>query len=284
MRLVAAVLLALLATAGCGGTDDGGEKPRTYHSYVALGDSFTSGPGILPVVDGPCARSGHNYPHLLAQRLGIRELDDVSCASASTLHLVLPQRTRSGFVAPPQLDALTPDTDLVTLGLGLNNRGASAMALPACVARGIPSICARLRQQTPASIEVLAGEIGEDVGRALDLIEERAPEADVVVVGYPSPGRATCAAWPAAPPVALRKDLIFIAVDEALERTAEEHGAGYVDTLHPSRAHGACSTLPWLTGAREVPGRGARFHPLDTGQAAVARLVARTLADRAAAD
>lgn len=279
MRLVAAALLVLLAAAGCGGEEAAKQtEPRSYHSYVALGDSYTSGPGIPPVVDGPCARSGRNYPHLLAERLKIKQLTDVSCSSANTLHLVFPQRTRSGVVAPAQLEALDADTDLVTFGLGLNNRLASSMALPACVTRGVPIQCNRLRSLTPATVEVLAGEIGGDVGKALDLIHEKAPDADVVVVGYPSPGRASCPAWPATPAVALRKDWIFIAVDQALARTAAEHDARYVDVLTPGREHGACSVDPWLAGAKAVPGRGARFHPLDEGQAAVAGLVAKALA------
>jgi len=38
--------------------------------YVALGSSFASGPGVEPVLDAGCARSGDNHPRLVADRLG----------------------------------------------------------------------------------------------------------------------------------------------------------------------------------------------------------------------
>jgi len=40
--------------------------------YVALGSSFASGPGIEPIIDPRCGRSGSNYAHLVAGRLGRR--------------------------------------------------------------------------------------------------------------------------------------------------------------------------------------------------------------------
>src|ERR1017187_444451 len=55
-------------------------------SYVALGDSYTAGPGMLPVsATAPpgCGQSQKNYPHLVASVLGL-SLTDVSCSGAKT--------------------------------------------------------------------------------------------------------------------------------------------------------------------------------------------------------
>ena len=51
-------------------------------TYVALGSSFASGPGIDPLLDARCGRSGSNYAHLVAERLGY-DLVDVTCGGAT---------------------------------------------------------------------------------------------------------------------------------------------------------------------------------------------------------
>jgi hypothetical protein len=43
--------------------------------HVALGSSFASGPGIDPILDARCGRSGSNYAHLVAARLGYELVD-----------------------------------------------------------------------------------------------------------------------------------------------------------------------------------------------------------------
>src|ERR1700733_14323201 len=66
--------------------------------YVALGDSFTSGPDVptqLDAVTSPrapasCMRSSRNYPSLVARTLGL-VLRDVSCSGATTKDLTTPQ-------------------------------------------------------------------------------------------------------------------------------------------------------------------------------------------------
>src|SRR4029450_5401522 len=50
--------------------------------YVALGDSFTSGPLIPTQTDLNCVRSNRNYPSLTAAAVGSSPLVDVSCGGA----------------------------------------------------------------------------------------------------------------------------------------------------------------------------------------------------------
>src|SRR5437588_7109241 len=65
--LVAACLLVVLVVL----VRPAAAGPVGPHHYVALGDSYTSGPGIPQQTpeSGACRRSDHNYPHLVAVAL-----------------------------------------------------------------------------------------------------------------------------------------------------------------------------------------------------------------------
>ena len=56
------VLVAASSTPAAAHGSGGGRE------YVALGDSYTSGPLIPRQVDAGCARSDHNYPSIVAAR------------------------------------------------------------------------------------------------------------------------------------------------------------------------------------------------------------------------
>ena len=104
--------------------------PLTGKEYVALGDSFTADWGVDPVAaDEPstgCRQSTNNYPHQVAANLGLN-LTDVSCAGALTTNMTQSQTSfPDGLThpaAPPQFDALTATTEIVTIGIGGNDFG-----------------------------------------------------------------------------------------------------------------------------------------------------------------
>ncbi|MFF9078629.1 SGNH/GDSL hydrolase family protein [Streptomyces rubiginosohelvolus] len=105
----AAVLLAgTAATASAAPAPvrtDGGAPVR----YVALGDSFSSGPGIPDQTDEACGRSSRNYPTLVAASLGAASFTDATCAGADTRHMTTPQGA-----ANPQFDA--PQARVLVVG------------------------------------------------------------------------------------------------------------------------------------------------------------------------
>lgn len=111
MALPAASAIAAAAPAGVG-------------RYVALGDSFASVGTLTNIHLDPvgCARSKDNYPAQLAARLKPKTFVDRTCGAATTPDMTSPQQVPLG-VNPPQFDALTPDTDLVTLTIGGNDIG-----------------------------------------------------------------------------------------------------------------------------------------------------------------
>src|SRR5438094_8488355 len=87
-------------------------RPKKGDRYVALGSSIASGFGIS-VQSTSCGRSNRNYPNLIAARFKLK-LVDVTCGAATIPNVLdKPQGT-----APPQINALTRDTKLVTISVG----------------------------------------------------------------------------------------------------------------------------------------------------------------------
>ncbi|MEU1032890.1 SGNH/GDSL hydrolase family protein [Streptomyces mirabilis] len=200
------------------GTDPAGvATPRG--PYVALGDSYTAGPRIPDRTGAPagCDRSDHDYPALVAERLGLRAADfrDVSCSGATVADLTAPQSTDDG-TNPAQLSALSAGTRLVTLGIGGSDD----------VQRKIDTA-------------------GERLSEALAEVKRRAPKARVYVVGYPAilPAHGSGCAddLTLAPGDATYLHDKEQQLNAVLRQRAQDAGAGYVDTYKPSAGRDACS-------------------------------------------
>lgn len=285
------VLLAVL-TACSDDVDAGKNKGRTIEKgdkYVALGDSYTSG-GYLGEETGAegCLQSDGNYPHLVAKALDL-ELDDVSCGGARPDHLEKPQLPVGGRVAP-QLDAVTEDTDLVTLSIGGNQDALFASVVVTCVNLGGKTPegqpCTDLAEQRKAKIDGVLDKIASSIEDAVGEILERAPKARVIVVGYPQivPATGWCPALPLAPadyPVG--RD-VFRRVTDALEKGARAADAEYVDVWSVTEGHDICAKDPWIEGAAPDPERpGFAFHPYAEEHQAVADLLVEQLSKGAKA-
>ncbi len=177
--------VALVLLLGGFGTKD--PDGPTYHHYVAMGDSFTAAPFVpLNDVAYGCNRSSNNYPHLVAEALHIDDLRDRSCTGAQTVDLYgRRQVTASGQSVPPQFDALSAKTDLVTVGIGANNGRLYAKLATVC--RKMTQICplyderarpARHRRPAPARAgrDPRAGQArGTGRARAAGRLPEAAP-------------------------------------------------------------------------------------------------------------
>ncbi len=116
MRALSAVVVSLLVFAVAPATA-GAAK------WVGLGDSFAAGPLIPNQSLSPlgCLRSSKNFARLAAASGG-HTLTDVSCSGAKTTDMTAPQSTSAG-TNPPQLNALTLDTGIVSLQIGGNDIG-----------------------------------------------------------------------------------------------------------------------------------------------------------------
>lgn len=204
--LLAAGVTVTLALGSCTGGDDGEAPPAAPRPaptdtadpsgpvvtrYVALGDSFAAlGPTDAPT-SGPdaCLRSTRNYPALLAEDIGPGEFVDVTCGGARTVDMTAPQIPAT----PPQFDALTADTDLVTLSIGGNDIGFADIV--GCVVRAPRiadgAVCRdRLDSATSDALAALPGRLDA----VYAAIRERSPDARVVATAYLPlvPGRGGC--------------------------------------------------------------------------------------------
>ena len=263
------------STAPPSGSGTGGGTGR----YVALGDSYTSAPRTGKQAGSPagCDRSDNNYPHLVAAKVKPAQFVDVSCSGAKTSDLAGSQSTRNG-TNPPQLDAVTSATTLVTLGIGGNDIGFIALA-PSCVTShrdGEPchdKLTAGGHDQLADRITATA----DKVGAVLDRIHQKAPKARVVVVGYPTvlPDGDGC--WPAVPlgsgDVAYLRDELA-KMNDMLKDQAASHQAGYADTAAPSKGHDVCtgSETRWIEGLIPLS-PAAPLHPNSRGEAGMADVV-----------
>jgi lysophospholipase L1-like esterase len=247
--------------------------------YVALGDSYTASPRTGKNVGAPpgCDRSDDNYPRLVSADLKPAEFADVSCSGATTANLTAAQKTGNGS-NPPQLDAVTAKTTLVTLGIGGNDIGFLSLASSCATAHRSASPCKD--RLTAGGHDQLADRIdatAPKVGAVLDRIHKQAPKAQVVVVGYPSvlPDGDGC--WPVLPIGA--GDIAYFRgalgkLNKMLEDQADAHEAGYADTATPGKGHDVCtaSDTRWVEGVLPTL-HGTPMHPNARGEQGMADAV-----------
>ncbi|MFG2016240.1 SGNH/GDSL hydrolase family protein [Actinomadura geliboluensis] len=249
--------------------------------YVALGDSMASGP-LIPNITGPigCGRSTHNYAHELAAALGAN-LRDVTCSGAKSRHMTEPQSTSVAGVdtgtVPPQFDALTASTTLVTLTIGGNDVGLVGIAED-CV--NLDPTATPCKGEFETEVAQRTQELGPRLSAVLDGIRARSPKARIVVTGYGLYIKPN-GCWPVQP--VLPTDANFLqgavnAMNGVIRDQANAHGATYIDLVTPSAGHDACqsATKRWVEGY--VPlNPAAPLHPNARGEAAYAAIIGNTL-------
>ncbi|MEU5423581.1 SGNH/GDSL hydrolase family protein [Streptomyces sp. NPDC020667] len=271
-----AATAATPATAAEATPGSGGER------YVALGDSYTSGPGIPQQSGGDCLRSSVNYPALTAAKRHVATFKDVSCSGAKTDDM-----WRAQGANPAQLNALDKRTTLVTVGIGGNDIGFS----------DIIGTCAKLSQTDPTgapckkqftdadgSDQLTARIAGASrkIAAVLQAVHQRAPRARVALVGYPSiMPDSGIGCFPAVPIAA--GDVPYLrdtekALNAMLKQQADKAHVRYADTYGPAVGHDTCAPAAdrWIEGVQpESP--AAPFHPNARGEAAMATAVQTTL-------
>jgi lysophospholipase L1-like esterase len=267
MRL--ALIAAALALTGCATAPALAPGAK----YVAMGSSFAAGPGVpdyYETTPAPCRRSTQNYAHQLAVRLGLA-LTDVSCSGATTAHLTGPRGS-----IPPQLDAVTADTRLVTITIGGNDLGYIGGLTAAS--------CAGLQKETGVEancsppIVPPAESTFNDVGLRMDAIAKevrrRAPEAQIVFVDYLAvlPETGTCSATPLDEFAADGARYTARRLAEITRKVAGDNGASIITASEFSKGHDACSVEPWMNGYPRpgAPIMGTLYHPNVAGMTAVA--------------
>ncbi|MGH8794076.1 MAG: SGNH/GDSL hydrolase family protein, partial [Stackebrandtia sp.] len=201
--------------------------------YVALGDSYSSGTGTREYYDEECLRSNHSYPAQLAADKGYT-LNHQACSSAVI------DDVRAG-----QLGALSANTSLVTVSAGGNDVGFEAV-LTQC-AKPWPTTCwgdidkakATIQDALPAELDALYSEIAQ-----------AAPEARVIVVGYPKlfNGEECNAIARISPDEQTELNSAADLLADATAAKAAAHGFTFVDPRSAFTGHAVCDEEEWVNG------------------------------------
>jgi lysophospholipase L1-like esterase len=248
--------------------------------YVALGSSMAAGPGVAPrdkTAPLRAGRSAANYPHLVAQRLGL-DLVDVTYSGATTANVLTDEQNG----APPQVYALDGSESLVTVTIGGNDVGyvplLTVAALPS-VMRSVPVLGGRLRELLdPTARDRALVEVGEALERVGREVRARSPRARVLFVDYltllPPAGED---ASPLSGADAALGRRVAATLERLTSEAAKATGCGVVRASDASRDHHAWSAEPWTTKPTRyglpIPGRPVPAHPNAAGMRAVADLI-----------
>ncbi len=268
--LVLVVVAALVLPAGAASTT---LKPGD--KYVALGSSFASGPLIPPVADASCLRSTDDYPGLVARALKL-SLTDVSCGAATTDNiLTTPQKDH-----PPQIEAVTPDTKLVTVTIGGNDVDYTVTNLGCAGDAQAGRACLGTSVQ-PADLEAKMAALPAKLDATFAAIKAKAPKATVVVLPYlrvfPAPPVPCPPSVPMDTPTLYylsgSSDKLHTAIKDAAARAKVR----FVDSYVP-KGHDACAAPAqrWVEGA-EPASPAVAYHPNAAGMKAQAKLIVAAL-------
>lgn len=270
---VAAAAVSALAVPGEAGAIPPGP-------YVALGDSYTAGPGILPPASGApldCTQSAKNYPHLVAAATS-RSLTDVSCGGATVQNTTAAQYPDQ----PPQFNALNSSVSLVTIGIGGNDHGLFVDAIADCfvvdaAAAPLDPNSAPCKNQYGSTFDNDINSDAPNIAAALQGIHQRSPHAHVFLVGYLDILPQSGGCYPQVP--LTNGDVAFLNgveqhLNSMLSQQAAANEATFVDSFTPSIGHDACQpeNVRWVEPP--VPQTdAASIHPNAAGMAAVAQFV-----------
>jgi hypothetical protein len=286
-------------------------RPRTSSqpTYVALGDSYSSGDGAITKsqtsYSNACHRTPKSYPYLL----GV-PVDDRACSAATIASMSTSFRGE-----PSQLSGLTAKTKTVTLTIGGNDIGLFALqdcmtsalykllqknGLVTVVLQAVQGCEGRYGRQVSSDLESLPGKLAT----LYETIHARAPKARLLVLQYPNAfpashmaacpseyGQAFASVGGISVPLALavgisQRDFPFLhstieKLDAAIARagsTADRAGAD-VTVISPDvpdsfANHTICNFDAWFWGLRAEPIE-ATLHPNISGNLALAAAVKR---------
>jgi hypothetical protein len=234
-----------------------------------MGSSFAAGAGIGPTkpnTPSRCGRTANNYATLLAGKLGL-DLTDVTCGGATTAHLTGPWGD-----LPAQIDAVTPNTRLVTVTIGGNDIGYVGGLIRASCRTGVP-MGGRPCPAGKIPTEADYAKLDNDLRAFARQVFAKAPQARLIFVQYVTLDSPTsCEVAPLQPEDAANSRAIGLHLAEITVRAAHATGALVLPADELSRDHTPCSAEPWSRGMSSVPasGPGSPWHPTVAGHAGIA--------------
>ncbi|HEY6465323.1 MAG TPA: SGNH/GDSL hydrolase family protein [Candidatus Acidoferrales bacterium] len=254
--------------------------------YVAMGSSYAAGPGIgtrAPGSRAQCAQSSENYAHLFARKRGLK-LIDVSCSGATTESILKTWRS-----LPPQMQAVTPKTRLVTVTIGGNDvffmANLFAWSCQNAPHRASQTRRAAMCRATPdadleAAFETLPGNFRKIVAG----IHQRAPSAIIVFVDYVTllPETGACPdKLPLSQDELEKSRSVAYRLAAITQTVANQTGSDLLKASDLTKEHDVCSSDAWVNGFQFAGAPSAfapvPYHPTAQSMQAVADALDRML-------
>jgi lysophospholipase L1-like esterase len=281
-RRLAVSVAAAVAAAGALAGAPASQASTSPLRYVALGDSYSAASGVLPpdpTAPPECLRSTNNYPHLIAARTGAQFVD-VTCGAAETKDYFAAQYPG----VAPQLDAVSTNTQLVTMTIGGNDSGVFINSIVDCGLAGLSTA----GQGSPCKdrygssfADTIRTTTYPALVKTLKAVRAKAPRAKVAILGYPWILPKTVGCFDKMP--VATGDVPYLrhvqaTLNDAVGRAAAATGATYVNLNTVSNGHDACKPLgvrwvePVLQGTNPVVA-----HPNALGESKMAAQTEKVL-------
>lgn len=219
-------------------------------AYVALGDSYSAGNGAgnYDSASGSCHRSFSAYPYLWKNAHAPSSFADTSCSGAVTTD-----------VTNGQLGPLNASTGLVSITIGGNDAGFSDV-MTTCVT-GSDTTCVNrvttaenyARNTLPARLDA-----------TYDAIRAKAPNAKVVVLGYPRVYTLNVFCVGLSDTKHRKIDEAADVLDSVIAARAAAHGFVFGDVRGTFNNHELCSGDDYLHSLVISPSWES-YHPTATG-------------------
>ncbi|MER5281556.1 SGNH/GDSL hydrolase family protein [Streptomyces sp. NPDC002809] len=219
--------------------------------YVALGDSYSSGVGAGSYLSdsGDCRRSTKSYPYLWAAANSPSSFAFVACSGATT-----------SSVASGQLGSLSSSTSLVSVTAGGNDVG-FADVMQDCVLSSEATCVASVN----AAVGQMNSALPSRLGSLYTSIHSRAPQAHVVVLGYPrfyKIGGSCIAGLTETERTAINKASDVL--NGVIAKQAANAGFTFSSVVDEFTGHELCSGDAWLHSV-SIPIYNS-YHPKAVGQ------------------
>jgi len=230
----------------------------TIGKYVALGDSYAVAVGTRTYDDAAndtCRRGPLAYSRLWAAAHPATQFVEASCSGAKVADI------------QSQLSAVTADTALVTVQVGGNDAG-FVDVLTNCIFTITDQDCVNRVNQAKA---VMTGTLPNAFKTLYAAIRQAAPNAKVVVVGYPRLYKinGTCGLFGLSD---TERNALNSASDTMADVTSAQAAAagfGYIDTRNTFAGHELCASgAAWMTNL-EWDKINESYHPNTLGHAAI---------------
>ena len=226
--------------------------------YVALGDSYAVAVGTRIYDDAAndtCRRGPLAYSRLWAAAHPATQFVEASCSGAKVADM------------PSQLSALTADTNLVTVQVGGNDAG-FVDVLVNCIFTISDQDCVNRVNQAKA---VMTGTLPAALQTLYADIRRAAPNAKVVVVGYPRLYKinGNCGIFGLSDTERTALNSGSDTMADVVSAQAAAAGFSYIDTRNTFAGHEICaSAAAWMTSL-EWDKINESYHPNTQGHAAV---------------